>query len=146
VRTLAVRFIFVAVIAVGGFIFRDRLSGGATDLKVGDCFDDVPGTVVKDVQHHPCTEAHNAEVILVTKNRAPSGANYPSDADLTAWASANCFPAILSYVTSSDDLDTLAPGIFYPKAEDWNNGERWMTCYVKRSGSPMTKSLKVGAS
>ena len=48
----------VAVIIVGGFILRDRLSSNAGDLKVGDCFDEpASGAEISDVQHHPCTEA-----------------------------------------------------------------------------------------
>jgi hypothetical protein len=147
VRTLAVRIIIVAVIAVGGLIFRDRLSGGASDLKAGDCFDDKAGTEIKDVQHHPCTEAHTAEVILVTKHNAAKGAAVPTSAELDAWATTTCVPAIINYVGAGADFDSLNYGIFYPRAADWSNGERQMICYVIRlDQGPMTKSLKAGAS
>jgi hypothetical protein len=147
VRTLAVRIIIVAVIAVGGLIFRDRLSGGAGDLKAGDCFDDKAGTEIKDVQHHPCTEAHTAEVVLVTKHSAAKGAVIPTSTELDAWATTTCVPAIISYVGAGADFDSLNYGIFYPRDADWNKGERQMICYVIRlDEAPMTKSLKVGAS
>jgi len=56
----------IAIIAIGGYIFRDRLSSDAGGLKVGECFDDPAGaTRITDVQHHPCTEAHNAEVVFL---------------------------------------------------------------------------------
>jgi putative regulator of septum formation len=147
VRTLAIRILIVAVIAVGGLIFRDRLTGGAQDLKAGDCFDDKAGTEIKDVQHHPCAEAHTAEVVLVTKHTAAKGAAVPSDTELDAWASTRCVPAIVSYVGSAADLDSLNYGIFYPRADDWNKGERQMICYVLRiDQATMTKSLKAGSS
>jgi putative regulator of septum formation len=147
VRTLAIRILIVAVIAVGGFIFRDRLTGGAGDLKAGDCFDDKAGTEIKDVQHHPCSEAHTAEVVLVTKHGAAKGAALPSDAELDAWAAATCVPRIVSYVGAGADFDTLNYGIFYPRADDWSKGERQMICYVIRiDAAPMSKSLKAGAS
>src|SRR5262245_56412524 len=59
--------IFIAL-GVGGFIFRDFLSANATDLKVGDCFDE-PANMesVEDVQHHPCTDEHTAEVFFTGK-------------------------------------------------------------------------------
>jgi hypothetical protein len=59
-----VRFALIGVVAVGALIFRDRLSGSAGELKVGDCFD-VPAvqTNIRDVQHHPCNESHTGVVM-----------------------------------------------------------------------------------
>jgi hypothetical protein len=146
-RTWAIRIAIIAVIAVGAFVLRDRLTGNATDLKAGDCFDDKTETEIKDVQHHPCSEAHTAEVVLVTNHPAAKGAAYPTDDELDSWNSANCIPAIVNYVGTATALNTLAPAILYPKAEDWNDGERQMICYVVRSDhAPMTDSVKGGSS
>ena len=61
-----VRIAIIAIIIVGGFVLRDRLSSSAGDLKVGDCFDEpATGGEISDVQHHPCTEAHTAEVVFI---------------------------------------------------------------------------------
>jgi hypothetical protein len=147
VSGLAVRLLIIAAIVVGGIVFRDRLSGGAQDLRAGDCFDDKPGTEIKDVQHHPCDEAHTAEVILVKDNAAAKGSAYPGDAGFEAWAGANCVPAILAYLAPTTNLNTLNYGIMYPKAEDWKDGDRQMICYVTRiDQAPMTQSLRVGGS
>ena len=52
-----VRLAIIGIIVIGeigAFLFRDRLTGNAAELKVGDCFD-VPTTAteITDVQHHP---------------------------------------------------------------------------------------------
>ncbi len=137
----------VVLIAGGAFLFRDRISGGADDLKVGDCFD-VPAAAadtVKDVQHHPCTESHTAEVILVTENPAAKGAKVPSDADLRAYLSDTCGSALEAYVgTTKADLYDL--GAFYPTDADWAKDERGVTCYLTLlDEKPMTTSAKAKA-
>jgi hypothetical protein len=146
VASLGVRVLIVAVIVVGGIIFRDRLTGNASDLKAGDCFDTDTATEVKDVQHHPCTEAHTAEVVLVVNHTAAKGAPYPADSEIDTWADATCVPAILSYVGPTADLSALNYGIFYPKDSDWTDGERQMICYVMRLDlGSMTQSLRSAA-
>ncbi|TMC64761.1 MAG: hypothetical protein E6J17_03110 [Chloroflexi bacterium] len=143
---LAIRLVIIGVVVVGGLVFRDRLSGGAQDLKVGDCFDSKHETTeIKDVQHHPCTEAHNAEVVLVTVHTAVKGSAYPSDAAFEAWADQTCVPAIVNYVAPGTGFQTLGYGIFYPNQSDWKDGERQMICYAMPA-VPVTKSLHAGAS
>jgi hypothetical protein len=145
VSGIAVRILIVAAIAVGGLVLRDRLSSGAGDLKVGDCFDTTQATEVKDVQHHPCTESHNAEVVLVTTHPSIKGAPYPSDADVETYGDNVCAPAVVSYVGPKAQLDRLNYGIFYPKAADWKDGDRGVICYaLNLDMSPMTSSLKAG--
>ena len=141
--SLAVRILIIAVIVIGGIIFRDRLSGNATDLRAGDCFDTKTAAEIKDVQHHPCTEAHTAEVVLVTNHPAVKGAPYPTDSEVDTWAENTCVPAILGYVSATADLSSLNYGIFYPKSSDWDDGERQMICYLMRLDlAPMTNSLR----
>jgi hypothetical protein len=136
----------IILLFVGGaYVFRDRISGGAGDLKVGDCFD-VPAAAtetVKDVQHHPCDERHTAEVILVTKHPAAKGAKVPTDADLRTYLANTCGDALDSYVgAAKSDLYDL--GAFYPTDKDWADNERGVTCYLtKLDESPMTASAKV---
>jgi hypothetical protein len=145
VSGIAVRILIVAAIAVGGIVLRDRLSSGAGDLKVGDCFDTTQATEVKDVQHHPCTEKHNAEVVLVTSYPSVKGAPYPNDPDVQTYGDNVCGPAVASYAGPNARLDRLNYGIFYPKADDWKDGDRGVICYALNSDmSPMTSSLKAG--
>jgi hypothetical protein len=146
VARLGIRIAIVAVIALGGFIFRDRIAGSAGDLKVGDCFDVTEQTTVEDVQHHPCNEAHTAEVVLVSQYGAPEGATYPTDTELLGYINSACANGVAAYVGTGVNLDTLDWGMFYPAESDWSKGERKITCYVAQlNHSTMTKSLKAGA-
>jgi hypothetical protein len=133
----------VAVFIVGGLIFRDRLGGSPTELRVGDCFD-VPtkaGETVNDVQHHPCNESHTAEVILLTNHPAAKGKKEPSDSELTSYLVDTCGAALERYVKGSTDKFDL--GAFYPTSEDWKNGDRGITCYLTMlDESPMKASFK----
>ena len=140
-----VRIAIIAVIIVGGLIFRDRLSGNAGDLKVGDCFDVPTATVdVKDVQHHPCTESHTGEVFAVVNHPAAKGAAPLSEAQLIDFLSSSCGPLWVTYI-GQDAVNTAIfdVGAFYPRDTDWNDGERAVTCYTYRiDDKPMTSSLK----
>ncbi len=141
-----VRIGIVAVIAIGIFVFRDRLSSSAGDLAVGDCFDEPSIAIeIKDVQHHPCNEAHTAEVIFVG-DMTGSNDIYPSDAELTAYSDATCAPAYKTYTgrdLEADDEWTY--GLFYPTAEGWKGGDRGTICYAVRFDiAPTTQSIKAG--
>lgn len=142
---IGIRILIVAAIAVGGIVLRDRLSGAAGDLKVGDCFDATQVSEVKDLQHHPCTEKHTAEVVLLTTHPSIKGAPYPSDDDIQTFGDNVCAPAVVSYVGPNAQLDRLNYGIFYPKASNWTDGDRGVICYaLMLDMSPMTSSLKAG--
>jgi Septum formation len=145
VTGLMVRLVVIGAIVGGGILFRDRLTGGADDLKVGDCFDAKQADVVKEVQHHPCTEAHTAEVVLVSDFPGAKGATYPVSTAFDAWGDQTCAVAIMAYVGSAATLDNLGYGILYPSKSGWDGGDRGMICYVA-GDSPLTKSLHAGAS
>jgi hypothetical protein len=139
-----IRIAIIAVIVIGGLIFRDRLSGSAGDLKVGDCFDEPKGAqTVKEVQHHPCTDSHTSEVVFVG-NVPGENASYPGEAAFTTFAVQNCSPAFTTYtgkdINSQTDLDM---GYFFPLEEGWGKGDHALTCYIVRTdGTPVTQSFK----
>jgi Septum formation len=140
---LGIRIGIIAVIVLGGLVFRDRVSGSAGELKVGDCFDDTTGTKVSEVQHHPCNEAHNAEVVLVGDYPAAKGAPYPGD-NFDSYGN-TCASAAFAYVGSSAAASMIY-SFYYPLEEDWNTGERKMICYVTTENqATLTKSMKTGA-
>jgi hypothetical protein len=145
VRGWVIRIAIIAVIAIGGLIFRDRLSGSAGDLKVGDCFDIPAATVdVKDVQHHPCSESHTAEVFAIVNHPAAKGTPPLTESQLVDFLSSSCGPLWISYLgqpaVSSAVFDV---GAFYPRDADWNDGDRTVTCYTYRTDEkPMTSSVK----
>lgn len=133
----------IAVFLVGGFILRDRLGGSPAELKFGDCFD-VPTTTaqtVNDVQHHPCTESHTGEVILVTEHPAAKGANKPTDTVLTSYLMSTCGVALNAY--AGPDNAKFDLGAFSPTDDGWKNGDRGVTCYLTMlDESAMTVSFK----
>ena len=140
--------LIAAVIAVGGFFLRDRISSDAGDLRVGDCFD-VPTTmdVVDEVQHHPCNEVHTGEVVGVADYPASGSDPYPSDGAMTAFAEDLCVRTFRNY-TGRDALTDpeLTVGYLYPIPDGWAEGDHEITCYLARvDEGPMTSSHRLPA-
>ncbi|HET7703062.1 MAG TPA: septum formation family protein [Candidatus Limnocylindrales bacterium] len=135
----------IAVIAIGAFIFRDRLSGSPADLQVGDCFDVPTANVdISDVQHHPCTESHTGEVFAVISHPAAKGTPPLTEPQLVEYLGTACVPLFAAYVgQEAVSAGVLDFGAFYPRDEDWNDGDRGVTCYAYRvDDGPMTTSVK----
>jgi hypothetical protein len=134
----------IAIIAIGGYIFRDRLSSDAGGLKVGECFDDPAGaTRITDVQHHPCTEAHNAEVVFL--GELPDGdKTFPTTSAVQEWVRSNCVPVWSTYTGKNFETElTLGLGFYQPSPESWGHGDRKMVCYaIREDNAPMTTSVK----
>jgi len=129
---------------IGAVIFRDRLSSDAGTLAVGECFDDPAGAQeIKDVQHHPCTEAHNAEVVFLGK-LPDGGGSFPTTATVQDWVRGNCVPAWNAYTGKDFDTDTvLSLGFYQPSPDGWSGGDRTVVCYASRTdGAPLTSSVK----
>ncbi|HEX5823837.1 MAG TPA: septum formation family protein [Candidatus Limnocylindrales bacterium] len=135
------------VVGIGALIFRDRLSSNAGELKVGDCFDDPAGaTEVNDVQHHPCTESHTAEVVYLAKMDGEDSA-YPADSSVEAWVTSNCLPAWSTYTGRNIQTEeVLTLGWYQPTNEGWSKGDRLVICYGGRVDlAPMTSSIKAAS-
>jgi hypothetical protein len=136
----------IAAIAGGAWIFRDYISGNATDLAVGDCFD-APTTTdetVEDVSHHPCTDAHTAEVFYVADYT--DSTTYPGLDAFDTFTQANCpaafdaYTGLDFYADSAKDYDI---GLFYPLEEGWDQGDHEISCYIVRvDEGPMSGSLR----
>jgi hypothetical protein len=145
VKGIGIRLAIIAVIALGGFLLRDRLSGNAGDLQVGDCFDapTTEGIDVGDVPHHPCTEGHTAEVILV-KDYDGADTTYPTDDAWLGFVSGNCVPAFNAYTGIDYETDVVFEmGYFTPNLEGWDGGDREVSCYAIRiDRAPMNASIK----
>jgi hypothetical protein len=148
---LAKRFpLWTAILVLGtvGYLFRDHMSGNVTALKVGDCFDVPAGvvtdTVLKDVQHHPCSETHGAELLFTGFAPGPDNA-FPADADLNAFAQTLCVPAYLAY-TGRDFMTDEAYDVktLFPTGDGWKQGDRGFSCLIVRTdGLPMTATVRV---
>jgi putative regulator of septum formation len=138
----------VVVVLVVGFLFRDRISGQAADLKAGDCFDDPitagqSGAEVKDVQHHPCTEPHLFEVIETFKYQTSGDEAFPGQTGFDSFIVEKCSGAFASYVGIAEDQSTLAFSAYTPVESGWKKGDRDVTCFLGApDGSKLTGSMK----
>jgi hypothetical protein len=141
-RYILLAVILVVIVAVA-VIFRDRISGNASELQVGDCFDapTAESQTVTDVQHHPCTEAHSGEVFAIVTNPAVGSAPYPDRTARLSFAADQCAAPFLAYVGTPMDSSTLDIAYFGPTEEGWGKGDRVFTCYVE-SNPPATTSVK----
>ena len=132
-----------AIVLIGGFIFRDRISGGASGLQVGDCFD-VPfrsAQTVSKVQHHPCTEPHTGEVVFVGDHPAAKGTPF-SESLLDGFLGGTCVPALHVYIGTTEG-DRIEMGAIYPDTKAWDDGDRKVTCYAYLTdGSLLSSSFK----
>ena len=148
-KSIAMRIGIIALIGVGTLVARPFLSGGAADLKVGECFDPptTVGETVDDVQHHPCTDAHGGEVFFVGDLAAADDAPYPTDAAIETEAAALCTPAFdaytgLDFVTDPD----WTFGYLSPTTESWADGDRGIICYAARiDGATTTTSIRAAS-
>jgi hypothetical protein len=143
--------IIIAVIAVGGIVFREHLAGAAAELRVGDCIN-LPAQLgdVSDVQHRPCGEAHDGEVFHLFK--IPSAdvggpRSLPTEAELDAILASECLPAFdrytgLQHATAYE----FGFGSFSPTRQGWDSGDREVSCYLGRvDGAPLTISMRAAA-
>lgn len=140
------RIIIIAVIAGAAFLLRNYLSGAASDLQVGDCFDQPPAETqdVTEVKHHPCTESHTGEVVFVGDYPSPADVSYPSQESFQAYVEGVCVKAFAEYTGSAfEDALSLGMGWYYPRAEGWKTGDHELTCYLYRlDEAPMTQSFR----
>ena len=142
---IVVAVVIIGALSVGGFFLRDFMSGNVTDLKVGDCFDLPTGVeTVKDVQHHPCNEAHTAELVGLFEYPGKSGDSYPAKGVLRTYAETQCVPAFHSYTGRDPMTDPLLTlGWMYPTEDGWKNGDHGVNCYLGRTDDgPMTQSYR----
>lgn len=136
--------VVLLVLIVGGlFVFRDRISGNVTELQVGDCIDK-PATdtdSITDVQHQPCTEPHDAEIVYVV---ADTSTTYPGSDHFDAVANTVCTDQNSLYLaTDFSARDDIGGGYFYPTSDSWDGGNKNVTCYVDRTDSQkLVGSLK----
>ena len=144
-RGLLLRVGIIAVIVAAGFVFRQWLSGNASDLNVGDCFDQpsAVNTVVQDVQHHPCTDPHLAEVFYV-RDYDVASATYPTEDAFQSFVLDRCIGAFQSYTGRAyQDAQELDIQPFWPTEEGWGKGDKEVTCFAVRvDGGQLTGTVK----
>ncbi|MEO5964287.1 MAG: septum formation family protein [Candidatus Limnocylindrales bacterium] len=142
---LIIPIIFL-VIAAGAVIFRDRISGNAGELVVGDCFDVPTGETIKDVQHHPCADAHDGEILFV--GNYPGSDTLPTETQFQSFVERQCIGQVFpDYIGATyDSREDLSVGAFWPTADGWKGGDRELTCYISPTdGQKVTVSYRAAA-
>jgi hypothetical protein len=139
-------FGLLAVGAVVGFIFRDRLTGSADDLRVGDCVQlpTASGTF-KEIQHSPCTEPHDAEIFLLVDY--PSQRSLPSDSEFETFAEQQCAGSAFQAYTGIAYQSARAIGYDYftPVESGWASGDHALVCLIRPvDGGKTSQSFKAG--
>jgi hypothetical protein len=145
-KPVVATIVVVAVIGGGYLLFRDRLSGQAQDLRVGDCFDVPAEQTTASIQHQPCTGAHDGEVFSVGTADLES---YPVVSGFDDWVGEHCLaPVFDAYVGEpAEDRPDIAIAYFAPTLDGWQSGDREITCYLSPAdGSRVTSSYRAGGS
>ncbi len=147
-RSLVIGVVVIVAVVVAGLIGRDSSSGNVSDLHVGDCFDDPiaaggSGNEVQDVQHHPCSEAHQFEVFASFEFPGDKGAAFPGDSGFDAFVNEQCDPAFTSFVGIPETDSSLTWAAYQPLEAGWDAGDREITCFLQeRDLAVLTGSAK----
>jgi hypothetical protein len=153
-RSTVVIIVIVGILLVGGFLFRDRLTGNAGDIQVGDCFmvpvaseTESEQQIVEEVDHKPCDEPHDAEAFFVGDLEGGTDAPFPEGSVVDDFVGAQCLPAFLAYTgTDLFEQENLDAGYFSPTPESWRLADREVMCYLTPiDGSTTTQSYRVTA-
>ncbi len=110
----------------------------ATDVKVGDCLKEIPGSIrVLTVDTVGCDQAHAGEVFAVLL--MPDG-DYPGQSAVEEYQN-KCEPELASYAPGAITDDSVQLYVLYPTTETWEQGDRAVTC-IATLDPARTGSLK----
>jgi len=117
----------IAVIAGAG----DDEPGGVeyTELKVGDCFERPPETLVR-AERVDCGKPHDLEVFATPDDPAVRGAPYPGRDILEREAAVVCLPQFEGYVGKPFDQSSLVFVSYVPTKGTWDDHDRRLLCTV----------------
>jgi Septum formation len=131
----------LALLAVGAIIFVVIIGKGtvtATDVKVGDCLKEIPGsTRVMTVDTVGCDQPHAGEVFAVLM--MPEG-DFPGQSAIEEFQN-KCEPELASYAPEAITDDSVQLYVLYPTEETWKQGDRAVTC-IATLDPPRTGTLK----
>jgi hypothetical protein len=116
--------------SIGADAARDASTVDASQIIVGDCYDDPLGETdewveVEDVNLVRCDEPHDLEAFHSFD--LPAGA-YPSDEALDAAVDEACVGAFEGFVGQTYEDSGLDLAFLTPSEEAWANGDRKVIC------------------
>jgi len=111
----------------------------ASDLKVGDCFDNpTADSNISSLTAIPCTQAHDSQVYAeppVTES------TYPGDSTLSSEASSVCGSDSEQASITSDAPESLKISALYAQdAQSFNSGNDYITCFVVSDSRDLKQS------
>ena len=131
----------LALLVIGAIVFvviiaKDTVT--ATDVKVGDCFAEIPDSArVLTIKTVDCEQSHAGEVYAVLT--MPDG-DFPGEAAIEEYQN-KCEPELAVYSPDAITDDSIQMYVLYPTAETWEQGDRAVTC-VATLEPPRTGSIK----
>jgi hypothetical protein len=99
----------------------------ASDLQVGDCFDQPSGSEFEFVDLRPCDQLHDVEIFHRFDIPLDHTADFPSERVLIEHIN-GCLPTFDSYVGVPFESSALDVVGFWPAADSWAFGNREMLC------------------
>jgi hypothetical protein len=117
-------------------------------LTVGECLDFTGSDPTStDMQRRPCTEAHDAEILLKIDVPGDDSAPLPTQQLLQTYVTSQCIPEFNTYTGRDFATDTeLAIGFVAPTASGWADGFHTITCYINRmDNTKLIGSVRAGA-
>jgi hypothetical protein len=129
--------------AVVGFVILDPGSNkAASELFLGDCFNDPPASEVHLVEAIPCSEPHDNEVFAIVMLTGFSE-EFPGQAVIDEEAGFECLRDFGGYVGTQYENSILDIAYLTPTRNSWAEGDRRVTCAVYRlDGRRMTDSIR----
>jgi hypothetical protein len=139
----------LGVAAIAGvllFVFRDRLSGDAADLQVGDCVE-LPTAAgeFSEIQHRPCNEPHNGEIFHLADY--PAQEAFPSEAEFEAFFGNTCLGGAFQAYTGMtfEDAAAIEADYFRPVEDGWAAGDHEVICFLfPAGGGEVSQSYRAG--
>lgn len=154
-RSAVGRLVIFAVIAGGVALYHyatsdpaQRSSSGqvsqagsmqASDLKVGDCFDNPSANSnISSITAIPCTQAHDSQVFAEPPVKESS---YPGDSTLASEAQSDCNDQSTQSTIAQDAPSSLEVNALYAQDEQsFDNGNNYVTCFLISSSRNLTQS------
>jgi hypothetical protein len=130
--------VLAVVVGVVFFMVIGKGTVTATDVKVGDCLKEIPGSArVLTVQTVDCEQPHAGEVFSVLM--MPEG-DFPGQPAIDEYAD-KCSPELATYTPAAITDDSVQLYVLYPTEETWDQGDRAVTC-IATLDPPRAGSIK----
>ncbi len=128
---------------LGPRAWNETGSVALSDLRVGDCVEDIPTTATRTLEVVACTTAHRGEVFDV--HQFAEG-EFSGEQEVDRFSEGRCTSALHPYVgLPRGVVSGYTSTYFSPTADDWAVGDRHVQCLLERSDRALMTSSARGA-